>query len=217
MRVRGVIFDFDGTLADTLPDIADAVNVGLERFGLPRRPYEDVRGWVGEGLPTLCERALRASGADVPLAEMVQVVTESYRAHRLDKTSPFPGIPELLDELTRRGIAICILTNKPHEHTTPMVQALFGRWAWHAVEGYREESRRKPDPRTTLEIVGRIGCERSEVLFVGDSFTDMHTAVNAGVVPVGATWGYRSRDELIAAGAAYLIDAPGELLGVIDA
>src|SRR5207248_2020831 len=133
--IRGVIFDFDGTLADTLPDIAAAVNVGMRTFGLPERPLSDVRQWVGEGLPTLCARALAANASEVSLQDFVSVVTESYRRHRLELTAPFAGIPELLDALVTRRVLLAILTNKPHEHTVPMAQALFGRWPFVAIEG----------------------------------------------------------------------------------
>jgi phosphoglycolate phosphatase len=212
MPIRGIIFDFDGTLADTLPDIAAAVNVGLRSFSLPERPASDIRQWVGEGLPTLCGRALAASGCDGPLPQLVEVVTDSYRRHRLERTQPFPGISELLDGLAARGVRMAVLTNKPHEHTVPMVEALFPRWQFTAVEGYRIEDRRKPDPRTAWEIVERMRLPRTDVAIVGDSFTDMHTAVNAGLVPIGATWGYRSRQELLDAGALHLIDVPTDLL-----
>lgn len=214
MTAGGVIFDFDGTLADTLADLTDAVNVGLRAFGFPERSLADVRGWIGEGLPILCCRAV---GGDprVPIEEMAAVVTSHYRKHRLDKTAPFPGVPEMLDALSARGVAMAILTNKPHEHTAPMVEALFGRWAFVAVEGYRQEQRRKPDPRAAWEIVAKMGLEPAHVLLVGDSATDILTARNAGLVSVGVTWGYRDRKELIRAGAARLIDHPVELLGLL--
>lgn len=214
MSIRGVIFDFDGTIADTLPDIAAAVNAGLRAFGRPEQPAALIRDWVGEGLPTLCRRAT-ANESGIPLDEMVKMVTEYYRDHRLDLTAPFPGIPELLDELTARGLPFAILTNKPHEHTLPMADALFHRWTFAAIEGYQQESRRKPDPRTALDIAARMGLPPSEVAFVGDSFTDVTTALNAGMLPVGVTWGYRHRQELLDAGAAHLIDTPGELLRLL--
>ena len=211
MKGNGIIFDFDGTLADTLPDIADSVNAGLIALGLAARPYAEVRDWIGEGLPLLCRRAIRdADGVD--LDEMVRVVTGHYRENRLNKVRPFDGVAALLDALVERNVPIAVLTNKPHEHTTPMMDALFSDWPFAAIEGYREESRRKPDPRAALEIVGRMGLSPGEVLMVGDSFTDMQTGVNAGLVPIGCTWGYRSRAELLDAGAHALIDHPGELL-----
>jgi len=188
VSVCGVIFDLDGTLAHTLPDIADAINAGLRGLGLPPRPESDVRDWVGEGMPKLCERALKGH-TDLPLDEMVVAVTAYYREHRLDKVQPFDGVREILDELARRRIPMAVLSNKPHEHMGPMMEAMFGRWTWVAVEGYREDERRKPDPQT---------------------------AINAGMVPVGCTWGYRSRQELIDAGAQRLIDHPEELIGLLD-
>jgi len=211
----GVIFDLDGTLADTLPDLADAVNAGLKAFGLPEQPASDIREWIGEGLPVLCRRAVGRS-AHVPIDEMAVVVTRYYRRHRLDKTTPFAGVPALLDRLTTRGIPMAILSNKPHEHMGPMADALFGRWSFAAVEGYHEESRRKPDPRTALEIVARMQLEPSQVFLVGDSATDVNTARNAGLIPVGATWGYRMREELIVSGARHLIDRPKDLLALLD-
>jgi phosphoglycolate phosphatase len=214
VSIRGVIFDLDGTIAHTLPDIAAAVNLGLRSFGLPDRPMDEIRMMVGEGVPTLCARAL-ADHPEVPLPEMVARVTGFYREHRLDQARPFEGIPELLDELAARKVLLAVLTNKPHEHTEPIMATLFGRWTFVAIEGYREESRRKPDPRTALEIVERMGATPAEVLMVGDSRTDVLTAVNAGMVPVGATWGYRPAEELTAAGAKYLVSRPGEVVGLL--
>ncbi|MHC4673112.1 MAG: HAD family hydrolase [Planctomycetota bacterium] len=208
---KGIVFDFDGTLADTLPDVTDAVNVGLESFGLQARSIEEVSGYIGDGILELCRRAV---GEDSPISleELAAVISNHYQDHRLDKVSLFAGIPELLDELTRRGIPLAVLSNKPHQHTWPMVEALFGKWPFVAVEGYREEGLRKPDPRTVLGIVKQMGLSAGQVLMVGDSSTDMITAVNAGLIPVGATWGYRSREELIKTGAKYLIDSPEMLL-----
>lgn len=215
MSIRGIIFDFDGTLADTLPDIAAAVNVGLRSMGLQRRPLSDIQQWVGEGLPTLCARALAASDSKANLDELVSIVTESYRQNRLLLTRPFEGVNDMLDELIARDTLLAILTNKPHEHTVPMADALFSKWPFVAIEGYRQEDRRKPDPRSAWEIVERMYLDRSEVAFVGDSFTDMQTAVNAGLIPIGVTWGYRSRQELIDAGARHLIDEPPQLLSLL--
>lgn len=214
MRVQGVLFDLDGTLAHTLPDITDAINAGCEAFGLPLRSQSEVRGWIGEGMPKLCTRVL-AGRDDVPLDDMVETVTAYYRRHRFDKATLFDGIPELLDELTRRGIWMAVLSNKPHEHMAPVMEGMFGRWTWVAIEGYKEEDRRKPDPQTALDIARQMVARPSEVLFVGDSFTDMETAVNAGMIAVGCTWGYRSRKELIDAGARHLIEKPHQLLDLL--
>ncbi len=214
MSTKGVVFDLDGTLADTLPAIADAINSGLAAIGLPEAPHADVRTWIGEGLPTLCRRALRGA-ENVPFDRMFEVVSKHYREHQLDKTVPFPGIPELMDALARRGVPMGVLSNKPHEHTLTMTQALFGRWPLVAVEGYQEESYRKPDPRTLVQICQTMGLPPREVMLVGDSNTDIFTARNAGVIAVAATWGYRDREELIAAGPNYLIDWPEQVLALV--
>lgn len=214
MNIRGVIFDLDGTIAHTLPDIATAVNVGLRSFGLPDRPLEDIRMMVGEGLPLLCQRAL-ANHPDIPVEDMVRRVTEHYRQHRVDQARPFDGIPELLDALTARRIHLAVLTNKPHEHCAPLMSILFGRWTFLAIEGYRDESHRKPDPRTALEIIRQMGAAPAEVLMVGDSRTDVATAINAGMIPIGVSWGYRPAEELTAAGARQVIDRPSDLLTLL--
>ena len=172
-------------------------------------------GW-GRGSPRCAQRALESSGTDAPLTEFVGIVTQSYRQHRLERTAPFPGVPKMLAELAAGRILMAILTNKPHEHTVPMTTALFPDVTFVAVEGYRLEERRKPDPRTAWEIVERMNLPRDQVALVGDSATDMRTAVNAGLIPIGATWGYRSREELIDAGAIHLIDAPSALISWID-
>lgn len=210
---KGAIFDLDGTLADTLADLTDAVNTGLRAFGFSDRSESDIQGWIGEGLPTLCRRAI-GDAPNVPIDELTAIVTEHYRAHRLDKTRPYPGIEAMLDALGGRNVPLAILSNKPHEHTVPIANALFGRWLFVAVEGYREEDRRKPDPRTALAIVAAMELEPAEVLFVGDSATDVRTALNAAAIPVAVTWGFRSRQALAEAGAAHLIDHPRDLLAL---
>lgn len=197
-----------------MPDLTDAVNVGLRAFGLPERSASEVRTYIGEGLPLLCRRAAGES-ADVPIDEMAATVTAHYREHRLEKTALFPGVAQLLAELSRRGVQMAILSNKPHEHTVPMTEALLGRWSFAAVEGYREEDRRKPDPRTALEIVARMELEPGQVMLVGDSGTDVRTARNAGIPPVAVTWGYRDRDHLIESGAEVLIDRPADLRALL--
>jgi phosphoglycolate phosphatase len=214
MCIRGIIFDLDGTLVDTLPDIAAALNAGRRAMGLSDCPLSEVRKWIGEGMPILCQRAL----ADMPHLspeQMLPIVSGYYAEHRVDRSAPYPGIPELLDALVARRIPAAMLSNKPHEHTAPMAQTMFARWPWVAVEGYRQEDRRKPDPRTALDIAARMSLSPAEVAFVGDSDTDMRTAVNAGMVPIGATWGYRDRDVITAAGARYLVDTPTQVIALL--
>jgi phosphoglycolate phosphatase len=215
MTIRGIIFDLDGTLVDTLPDIAAAINEGRRAMGLPPWPASDIKQWIGEGLPILCQRAL-TDAPQVRVERMLPVVSEYYAAHRLDQAAAYPGVPELLDALTARGVPMAVLSNKPHVHTLPMIEAIFSRWPWVAIEGYRVEDRRKPDPRTAQEIAAAMGLEPALVALVGDSDTDMRTAINAGLVPVGATWGYRSREVIQSAGARHLVDTPPQVLELLE-
>lgn len=214
MSIRGVIFDLDGTLVDTLPDIADAVNAGLESVGKAPRAYDEVKQWIGTGIINLCELSLQGD-TGVDLDRLVATVTAEYARRRMNKVKLYPGIAELLDTLTRRGIPMAILSNKPHEHTAPMCDKLFSRWSFVAVEGFHTEETRKPDPRLALDIVGKMNLETHAVAMVGDSAPDMQTAVNARLLPVGVTWGYRTREQLLAAGAEQLIDQPAELLNLL--
>ena len=222
MRIKGVVFDLDGTLADTLLDLTDAVNVGLHRFGYPHRPASEVRLWIGNGLPTLCRLAITAGRKPAPeppeethIQQMAAAVTAHYREHRLDKTTPYPGIPVVLDALTDARVSMAVLSNKPHQHTAPMVEALFGRWRWIAIEGCRDDGQRKPDPQTTRMIIAQMRLEPGQTMIVGDSAVDVQTGLNAGMVTVGVTWGFRDRAELIDAGAHHIIDRPEDLLALI--
>jgi len=221
MLVHGVVFDLDGTLADTLADLTDAVNVGLRQLGYPPRPPDEVRQWVGEGMMILCRRAIAAAappGAtvdDQTVAAMAAVFTGHYRANRLDKTALYPGIPELLDALAARGLKLAVFSNKPHDHTVALMAALFDRWPWSVVEGSREDCPRKPDPTVGREVLARMGLEPQQVIMVGDSAIDVQTARNVGAVAVGVTWGFRDRAELLEAGADHLIDQPADLLTLL--
>ncbi|UCD28200.1 MAG: HAD family hydrolase [Planctomycetota bacterium] len=214
MSKKGVIFDFDGTLADTLSDVADAVNAGLRTFGLPERSITEVCSFIGDGIFELCRRAAGESSS-VPIEDLAAAIGKYYQQHRMDRATPFPGIPELLDKLTERGISMAVLSNKLHEHTQPMVDELFDKWSFVAVEGCSDEDLRKPDPRRALKIVKKMQLKPTQVMMVGDSSADIITGINAGLIAVGVTWGYRSREELVNAGPKYLIDRPAELLDII--
>lgn len=211
MTCRGVILDLDGTLADTLRDIAEAVNVALVEISCPLVPAESVRQFVGEGLPMLCRRAL-GDGHLHEVDRMVAIVAEQYRLHEIDHTALYPGVPELLDELTARRIPMAVLSNKPQDATRRMVAALCGRWSFLAVEGFRDEEHRKPDPRVALEIVARMRAAPLDVWMVGDSQTDIATARAAGLMAVAVTWGFRDRDALAALRPDCIIEHPSDLI-----
>lgn len=215
MGARAVLFDLDGTLVDTLDDIAEAMNHALAAHGLPGHPPDAYRELVGEGVDRLVERALPPDRAELH-EEVTAELRDYYVDHMLDRSEPYPGIPPLLDALAERGVPMAVLSNKPEEATRWMVRSLLGGWPFAAVVGEVEGVPRKPDPRGALDIAASVGVPPPEWLYLGDTRTDMETARAAGMHPVGALWGFRDRDELLAHGARTLIERPAELLGLLD-
>lgn len=215
MRFDAVLFDLDGTLADTLDDIADAVNHALALHGLPIHPREKYRLLVGEGVDRLVERALPADRRDLH-DPLLAAIRDHYIEHMLDKTVPYEGVPEMLDALAARGIAMAVLSNKPSVATERIVDELFGRWSFAAVVGQTPDVPHKPDPGSALDIARRVGVPPERCLYLGDTSTDMETAVAAGMYPVGALWGFRDRDELVAHGARAVIERPHDLVPLLS-
>jgi phosphoglycolate phosphatase len=218
MPICGVILDLDGTVADTLRDITDSVNVGLAAFGLPPQPMRAVRRFVGDGLRKLCERAMNGSAAGEPgrLDELVAFVLAEYHQHQLDHTRLYDGISALLTGLQQRGVPMAVLSNKPHDATVAMVRALCGQWSFVAVEGCRDDADKKPNPRVALVIAEQMKLAPARVAMVGDAAPDIETARAAGMVAVACTWGFRDRAELAAATPDHLIDRPEQLLALLD-
>ncbi len=212
MTYRAVIFDLDGTLLDTLQDLADAVNAVLRRMGCPIHPVEAYKYFIGQGFSVLAERSLPpAQRSPSRIAECVAGSKAEYAARWQRSTRPYDGVPALLDELTRRGVKMAILSNKPHEFTEVVVRHFLAAWRFEAVLGGREGVPAKPDPAAALEIGRLLGLPPGDILYAGDSGTDMQTARRAGMFAVGVLWGFRGREELLAGGAQALIDRPGEL------
>lgn len=205
------IFDLDGTLVDSLRDIADALNECLDLLGLPTRPVEQYRYMVGEGVPALCRRAI---GDDHPLlvARLAELARARYRVHPLVCTKPYPGVVELVDALRRAGVRLAVLSNKPHELTARVVGAFWPGGAFDAIQGYVDEQHRKPDPHHVLAICDRLGVAPAHACLVGDTPTDVETARRAGARCLAITWGFRTRDDLRAAGAAEIVDRPEQAL-----
>ena len=213
MKFRAVLFDLDGTLLDTLDDLADSMNASLRRFGFPAHPVDTYRILVGDGLLNLVSRALPEGHRDDTTADNVASAQwEEYAKKWANKTHPYEGVPELLDTLQERGIAICVLSNKPDDFTRIIVQKFLSKWRFAVVRGQSEDTPIKPDPTAANQIALKLGLRNSEFLYVGDSNTDMKTASAAGMFGVGVLWGFRPKDELIAAGAKALIERPSDLL-----
>ena len=211
------MFDLDGTLADTIVDLGDSVNRVLERHTLPLHPISDYRQMVGRGFSQLMKQALPADIVkdDERFSILAREAAREYSLHALDTTKPFAGIPELLEMLASSSVTMAVLSNKPDEMTRSMVSALFPGIPFIEVAGDRAGIPRKPDPTAALSIAARSGIPASLWAFVGDSGVDMATGSAAGMIPVGARWGYRSESELLADGAAALIASPDELLATL--
>jgi len=216
MPFRAVLFDLDGTLLNTLDDLADAMNSVLAAQGLPVHPTDAYRYFVGDGARALAERVLPPDHDD---PELVDVCLSKFRAAYAQnwdaKTRPYPGIPGLLDALTTAGIPMAVFSNKPHDDTVRCVVNLLPTWTFMAVFGLREGVPRKPDPAGALEIAAAAGMLPAEFAYLGDTATDMQTAVAAGMFPVGALWGFRTEQELLDNGAQMVIREPRQLLPIV--
>lgn len=217
MRFRAVIFDLDGTLLDTLEDIADSANRVLAGRGFPPHPTQDYGFFVGDGVRKLVERMLPPREKSEALIEAcLAEMREEYGRNWNVKTRPYSGIPELLDTLRGRGVKQAVLSNKPEELTRACVAELLSDWTFDAVAGHTTGVPHKPDPTGALLVARQLGVAPAGVVVVGDSDIDVKTAVNAGMYPAGATWGFRPLEELSAAGARALLDRPADLLAILD-
>ena len=210
-RFDAVLFDLDGTLLDTLADIAGAGNHVLTTFGLPPRPVADYRHLAGQGARWLMEQALGASHQD-RIDEGVALLKAWQLEHGLDHTRPYEGIPELLDALSARALPMAILSNKPHPATLIAVRERLGRWRFAAVQGAQDNLPLKPDPTVALAIAAKLSIDPARVLYIGDTRADMETAHRASMYPVGALWGFRDENELRDAGAKVLVEHPAEVI-----
>jgi len=217
MDFRAVIFDLDGTLLDTLEDIADAMNSVLEAHGYLSHETDAYRHFVGDGVNTLVKRVLpEGTRDDETVAGLVKAYREAYGIYWKLKTQPYEGVPEMLDMLTARQLKLAVLSNKPDDFTKMCVRELLSQWTFHIVLGYRDEIPAKPDSAGALEIAEQLEIPPGDFLFLGDTAVDMETAVAAGMYPVGALWGFRSQTELMCGGAKKVIERPQEVLSLLD-
>lgn len=217
MRVDALIFDLDGTLADTLEDIASATNHVLAALALPEQPLDRFPAWVGEGARRLIERAVHtAGGSAAQVDDALERFRARYGAHLTDTTRLYAGVPEMLDALTLRHVPIGVLSNKPHDLTVRLVETLCARWQFGAIYGHRQNAGRKPDAATALTIAAALQVAPDRCAFVGDTSVDMDTAAAAGMVPLGAGWGFHSVATLTEHGAVEVLHQPSELLAWLD-
>lgn len=216
--IKGVIFDLDGTVLNTIEDLADAMNYMLRQFGYPEKTdIKHHKQSLGYGARRYVQSCLpeeaAADGARVD--DCLRVYREFYEAHTSVKTRPFDGIAEVMQRLKELGIPCCILSNKPDISTRVLAEKWFSDYSLACAYGERNGIPRKPDPAGAVAIANELGLLPEEFAFVGDSEVDIKTAVNAGMVPVGVLWGFRTREQLEEAGARYLLEKPADLISLI--
>ncbi len=214
--IKAVFFDLDGTLVNSLKDLACSFNYSLSQNGFPTHETEKYKFFVGSGIPKAIERALPEENRNAETIEKCRVLFfEHYAVHFADNTSPYEGVCEVVDEIVKLNLGIAVVSNKAQSMADIVVPKIYGD-TFKTVIGKREGIPAKPDPaliNIALEIFGIKPCE---CLFVGDSGMDMAAAVNAGAIPVGVLWGFRPREELEKNGARYIIDNPYKLLDIIS-
>lgn len=211
-----IIFDLDGTLLDTLEDLADATNWVCEQHGWPIHPLEAYKRFVGNGAGKLLERVTPppVELTDELRAELMAEFSRRYTTHSADKTHAYAGMPEVLARLKAAGVTMGVLTNKPDAAARPIVER-YCPGVFDVVQGALPGVPLKPDPVPVFRLMERLGAKQETTLFVGDSNVDIRTGKNAGLKSCGVLWGFRTRQELAAEGADYIIERPEELTGLV--
>lgn len=212
MTYRTFIFDLDGTLLDTLSDLAASVNYALQQYDMPQHSIDDIRRFVGNGVRKLMERAVPDGTANAQFEAAFAAFRQHYMAHSLDTTRPYEGIAETLAELQRRGCRLAVVSNKMMAATRELVNHFFPDIEVAIGEHEAEGIRKKPAPDTVYEALRQLGVGKESAVYVGDSDVDLATAANAGLPCISVLWGFRDRPFLIEHGASTLISRPAELL-----
>lgn len=216
MKVKAIIWDLDGTLLNTLDDLAASTNAALEMNGLPVRKTDEVRCFVGNGIHKLIERAMPENGAEHPkFQQVLEAFVAHYGEHSKDRTRPYDGIVGVLDALAARGVKLAIVSNKIDFAVKALSRDYFGNRMLSAV-GDDPSRRKKPAPDSVLEAMRQMGVTAEETVYVGDSDVDVITARNAGIPCIAVTWGFRSEESLVAAGAQYVARRPEEIIAITE-
>ena len=206
------IFDLDGTLLNTLDDLAASVNYALRTHGMPERTLDEVRSFVGNGVRLLMERAIPEGSANPRFEETFATFRAYYMEHSLDKTRPYEGIPEMIHALKQRGCRLAVVSNKFYAATQELIRHFFPEITVAIGEHEAEGIRKKPAPDTVFEALRQLGVGKEKAVYVGDSDVDLQTARNSGLPCISVLWGFRNRDFLLAHGATTFISRPEELL-----
>lgn len=212
---KAVIFDLDGTLINSIEDLADSANAVLREYNFPTFDVDAYKYKVGNGIRKLMERALPEDKKDL-LDEALARFKEIYAQHNLDKTRPYAGIMEMLHDLQAAKIPLGVCTNKHDEAAKEIIKILFPENTFDSIIGDKAGLKRKPDPGKVLAIAKEWNIKPEEIAYLGDSGVDMQTAVNAGMLPVGVLWGFRTEDELNENGAKVILHKPSELMEKVN-
>ncbi len=211
MKYKAVLYDMDGTVLDTLGDLYNAVNHTMEHFGLPMRSREQIMSYLGNGARNLITCAATHDGSSPErLEEILDYYTQWYNAHSQILTAPYPGIVELMEELKAMGVKQAVISNKQDSAVKPLAAHYFPGLLESAL-GESKTVKKKPDPSAVLEALRQLGVDKSEALYVGDSEVDVQTAINAGMDCAAVSYGFRSVEELVAAGAENILHSVAEL------
>lgn len=209
--IPSLIFDLDGTLVDSLPGIADSLNRALEKHQQPTHERSAVRGFVGNGLQTLVERALHKDADETLVAAVIEDFKKDYAISWANGTKPYPAITNLLRELQRSGHQLAVLSNKTHEFTRTITREVFPTIHFTLVLGQQPGVPHKPHPGGAFKIANAMGCAPENCILIGDSSADIETATNANMASIAVTWGYHDRHKLIRAGAKRFADHPSAI------
>lgn len=210
-----LIFDLDGTILNTLDDLADSTNYALRQHGLPERSITEVRNFVGNGIGKLIERAVPEGCSEETRTNVLNDFSAHYKVHSADKTRPYDGILEVLKELNSRGYLLAVVSNKADFAVHSLCEHYFpGIFSF--VVGEREDVRRKPAPDSVFAVLERFQTEKKDAVYIGDSDVDAQTARNAGVDLIAVAWGFRDREVLEANGAKVILKTPDEILSVLQ-
>ncbi len=214
-RPHACIFDLDGTLVDSLRDIATALNSALDDLNLPCVDLRSVRDWVGDGLPALCRRA-QPRADETTVKRLVECAAKHYRSHCVDHTRPYPNILEMLKLLRSRGLPMAVISNKPHDLVELTLRGLGLIQYFEEARGFVDEREKKPCPIHAIQVASNFKCAPRLVCLVGDSPVDIQTARNAGMIAVAVAWGFRKIGELEAERPDFLFHSPHEIISLFD-
>ncbi len=213
MRYKLVIFDLDGTILNTLDDLADSLNYALQKNNLQERTKDEVRRFVGNGIQMLIERAVPKDTSEADRSHVLQSFKEHYKLHCADKTRPYDGVEDQIAKLRQGGCQTAVISNKADFAVQSLCRDYFPG-LFDYVVGEREGIRRKPWPDSVFEVLDKLGIKKEEALYVGDSEVDIQTAQNAGIAFVAVSWGFREKEFLEKQGAERIVTTPAELLSV---